>query len=404
MENNTPSTDDFDTKFAEAKDNLTGDQMPENQFRHPDFANSATPEQTTQAAPQIPGQNIVAPAPVATAPMEGSKSFMAAFLLSEFLGVFGVDRFYLGYKLLGFLKLITLGGFGIWAFIDVILIMAGVIKSKDGLELAGYRKFRWLAVGIFLFFIILSVASSFVMASMTRNFINDNVNKSQLTNTIPENNSTAKYQGNGFNFSYNTSWHVKKMSELLETGGTDTTSDPVLFLSDSGLTQANQVVTDFKNKAAAGGENAGSLLEFLFTIPLKIKSEMTVTYTASSNPTCSEGVKMYDASGQDMCAPSYKSNSDPAKSAAEQSTQSTCKGTEMSFDTESPINQSRIASIQVAGKNAYGVSSDPQCSVATYNIFINTKSGYVSFAFPGTSINSLTPDQKAVLDTLKIEE
>jgi len=55
-----------------------------------------------------------------------------AFLLSMFLGTFGVDRFYLGYMGLGVLKLITGGGCGVWALIDVVIIGMGHGKDVDG--------------------------------------------------------------------------------------------------------------------------------------------------------------------------------------------------------------------------------------------------------------------------------
>jgi TM2 domain-containing membrane protein YozV len=60
------------------------------------------------------------------------KSQTAALLLSIFLGGLGIDRFYLGYTLLGILKLITLGGFGIWYVIDLILIITGDLQPKNG--------------------------------------------------------------------------------------------------------------------------------------------------------------------------------------------------------------------------------------------------------------------------------
>jgi type II secretory pathway component PulF len=52
------------------------------------------------------------------------------------LGSFwGVDRFYLGYIGLGVIKLITCGGCWIWALIDFILIVAGVMRDAQGNEL-----------------------------------------------------------------------------------------------------------------------------------------------------------------------------------------------------------------------------------------------------------------------------
>jgi len=55
-----------------------------------------------------------------------------AFLLSLFLGGFGVDRFYLHHIGWGIFKLLSFGGLGIWAFIDIILVGIGYITPGDG--------------------------------------------------------------------------------------------------------------------------------------------------------------------------------------------------------------------------------------------------------------------------------
>jgi TM2 domain-containing membrane protein YozV len=60
------------------------------------------------------------------------KSRLTAILLSFFLGKLGIDRFYLGYVGLGFLKLITFGGFGLWWLIDLILIVGGSLNDRRG--------------------------------------------------------------------------------------------------------------------------------------------------------------------------------------------------------------------------------------------------------------------------------
>ena len=56
-------------------------------------------------------------------------------VMSVLFGALGVDRFIMGHIGLGILKLITLGGCGIWWLIDLILIATKNLKDADGQEL-----------------------------------------------------------------------------------------------------------------------------------------------------------------------------------------------------------------------------------------------------------------------------
>ncbi|MBI1692309.1 MAG: hypothetical protein FYV88_0320 [Bacteroidetes bacterium] len=62
----------------------------------------------------------------------GGKSQLVALLLVIFVGTFGIHRFYLGYIGIGIIQLLTLGGLGIWALIDLIRIAIGDLTPKDG--------------------------------------------------------------------------------------------------------------------------------------------------------------------------------------------------------------------------------------------------------------------------------
>ncbi|MBK9094077.1 MAG: TM2 domain-containing protein [Anaerolineae bacterium] len=61
-----------------------------------------------------------------------AKSHTTAILLSIFVGVLGIDRFYLGYTGLGILKLVTGGGFGLWWLVDMILIAMNRLPDANG--------------------------------------------------------------------------------------------------------------------------------------------------------------------------------------------------------------------------------------------------------------------------------
>ena len=71
----------------------------------------------------LTGGDYMAKRKTITKKQEGKEvSWILCLLMSIIFGWLGVDRFIMGKIGTGLLKLITLGGFGVWWLIDLILI------------------------------------------------------------------------------------------------------------------------------------------------------------------------------------------------------------------------------------------------------------------------------------------
>lgn len=80
-----------------------------------------------------------------------TRNFTTTWLFALLLGWLGVDRFYLGKIGTGVLKLLTLGGYGIWVLIDLIFVLTGATRDKEGRKLAGEpvdKKNQWIVTAV----------------------------------------------------------------------------------------------------------------------------------------------------------------------------------------------------------------------------------------------------------------
>jgi len=64
--------------------------------------------------------------------------WLITLLLCIFLGGFGAHRFFVGKIGTAFLMIITLGGLGVWWLVDLITIIVGKYKDKQGNYVTAY--------------------------------------------------------------------------------------------------------------------------------------------------------------------------------------------------------------------------------------------------------------------------
>ena len=63
---------------------------------------------------------------------QSQNQWIVVLLLAFFLGIIGAHRFYVGKNGTAVLMILTLGGFGLWLLYDLIIIITGNFKTKEG--------------------------------------------------------------------------------------------------------------------------------------------------------------------------------------------------------------------------------------------------------------------------------
>ena len=99
------------------------------------------------------------------------RTFLTTWLFALLVGYWGADRFYLGKVGTAILKLVTLGGLGVWVLVDLLLVLFGAQRDRDGRPLEGFdehKRIAWIVTGGLVGLGIVSIVISGIVAAVVR--------------------------------------------------------------------------------------------------------------------------------------------------------------------------------------------------------------------------------------------
>lgn len=242
------------------------------------FAPQPTSQQPYPAGPTI------ATAYTAPVGVQTGKDYTTTLLLTFLVGGFGIDRFYLGQIGTGILKLVTLGGVGVWNLIDLVRTVIGSRKDKQGNVLVGREQHRLIGPILLVVWLLLTVGILFVLISSGKKGY-DNASRAQSSGANTTS-SPGQYVDNqaGIKFTPPAGWQkvAPQSGAILQFQDETANSDGgynVINISSQPIQSAT--LTNFENGSISDLQKTVTNFKVLSNNEEEIDGLPAVLYTAS---------------------------------------------------------------------------------------------------------------------------